>query len=399
MSIINEITSKIYEETRADKLLIPYLKNKDSVVVVSIGKAANEMCKAVYDSYDVLESLIICPYSSIDYKLANNERICASHPMIDSNSLIAGEKLIKFVCKNKKNKIQFLISGGGSSLVEKLSNIDICEYNKCVLELMKKGADINEINCIRKHLSDIKGGNLLKYLQNNNHQTYILCDIIDNNYQNVSSGLTFSDSNYLIDAIEILKKYQLDKQYSKYLKETPKDVKSVDYVVIGDNIKLLKIIHRVLNDFNINSEISKYKLCDLASITGLNIGCQIFKYCNKKIGKFAIIYGGETVVEIRGDGKGGRALELALATSIEIQGLKNVMVVSSSTDGKDGNCEAAGVIIDGNTYSLLKRKGLSPEKFLRNNDSYSALVDVAEIIPAFQSGSNLNDFVIVFFNM
>jgi glycerate-2-kinase len=160
---------------------------------------------------------------------------------------------------------------------------------------------------------------------------------------------------------------------------------------------MLDIISSTLKTQNINPVISDYRLSDPASITGLNIGCQIYKLRKTHLSPTAVIYGGESTVEIRGDGIGGRILETALAIAIEISGLDDVVVICSASDGKDGNSPAAGVIIDGSTYPQMVSAGLKPEASLRNNDSYTILSQFAQIIPEYPANSNLNDFVIVIF--
>jgi glycerate-2-kinase len=422
LGLIFQILSAVHKKIAADVLVInshpfPVFGFQ---YIISIGKAANEMCKAIVDNgTSDVGSLIICPANTTDYNFENNVRHISAHPLVDDRSIVAGDILYSTIMDNSDKKILFLISGGGSALVEKLENIDLHDFKDCISLLMNSGADINELNCVRKHLSAIKGGRLLRYIHPES-QALILCDIIDKSYQNVASGLTFADTTTIYDAQMILEKYHLSSKFSKYLTETPKEFPSLSYDVVGDNDLLLTTIKDVLEadmaipfDTNAPSKllpplygmensgvfhtiISDYKFTDFANICGLNIGCQIIKYYYKYQQTVAIIYGGEACVDVRGNGVGGRLFEMALAISIEIRGLQNVYVVCSSSDGKDGSSPAAGVIVRGDTYKKALSLGLSPEFFLRNNDSYTILSQCADTIPEFKSNSNLNDFIIVF---
>jgi len=401
--IETDILKEIYEAISADRLFEAYLRQHPTLVaerydaIISVGKAANEMAKTAQQYFGTLPTLIVCPQESNDYNLPNAERTCADHPQPSQASLQAGEALQAFIQQRQGQRLLFLVSGGGSSLVERLSGISLYDYNSCITQLMNGGADINEVNTCRKHLSAIKGGRLLPFIHPDSH-AYILCDIPDNSYHNVAGGLTFADESTVERALQVLHKYDLDLEYAKFLQETPKDTKGLPYSVIGNMQTLLDAIKQVLSSHKLNVSVSDYQLRDYASICGLNIGCQIFKHMKAGKGQVAIVYGGEASVLMRGNGIGGRALETALAIAIEIQGLKGVSVVSACTDGKDGNSPTSGVIITGDTAQRMYDKGFRPDVALRNNDSYTVLKECAEIIPSFYPNSNLNDFVIVFIN-
>lgn len=424
---MDNLINNIIASVKADLLLKDYLSNNSfspnkKLVVISIGKASIEMHKAFEELYaeSIISSLIISPY---DYKNTDKATyIKTSHPFPDQNSLFAGKELIKFIKKYADEFIVFLISGGGSALIEKLSGISLQNYNYIIKTLMDKDCNINEINTVRKHLSEIKGGRILRYLFikrlrcsrikiisiknkyfiNSKHyahflknaKTFILSDIFTGEVDNVSSGLSFKDITTLDDAIKILEKNNLS-SFCKYLKITPKKYRSIDFDVIADNMTLLEKCSDFLIKNNIKTIISNYKLSGKASICGLNIGCQIYKFYNKSSEPIAIIYGGECTVELRNNGLGGRVQEITLAIAIEIQGLQNIEVIAIASDGKDGNSEAMGAVINGDTCKKIKESGQSPEKFLRNNDTYSALKIGAKIINSQYTGTNLNDVIIV----
>jgi hydroxypyruvate reductase len=394
-----QILSDIYASISADELLSPHLQSieADFTAIIAIGKASNEMAKATVEHFGSRPTLIICPLHTHDYHLPQTTRIISSHPFVDTQSLYAGDILEEFVIQRTGEKLLFLISGGGSALVEKLGNITLPVYQDLLLRLMTCGADINELNTVRKHLSRIKGGHLLRYISPQS-SVFILSDIVDDSYHNVSSGITFCDHSTISDAVSILKKYQIVDFDGGFFTEPPQGYPSLSYITIATNATMLKNIKAICEKNQIQTIISDYRLRERASITGLNIGCQILNKSQSISRPAAIVYGGETSVDIRGDGIGGRALELALAIAIEISGLDGVSVISSASDGRDGSANATGVMIDGTTYQKMITKGKNPHEMLRYNDSFTALHDCAEIIPMQKSTSNLCDFLLVIYH-
>ncbi len=445
-----EFLQEILTQIRADVLFSRYLSNLpdhplrsvscQDVAVISIGKAAYEMFIALEEFYlhkeqstPVLNTLLIIPKPDnanhsellLDISMLQNVNIIFSdHPLPDEESLYAGQAIFDFIQEYKDKFLVFLISGGGSSLAEVLNNISLKDYNDLMRNLMNNGININELNIIRKHLSKLKGGHLLSYIRkvrlkslrkrvlalNTSCQikrtkksvslskchTFILSDIFTKEYHNVSSGITFKDTITRMDAKRILSKYQINDYYFRFLKETPTLFNSIPFNVIADNDTILNIAREILQKRGYNSIIYDYKLNENASICGLNIGCQIYRHRKSYQSPCAVIYGGEATVEVRGNGIGGRILETALAISIEIQEMSDVKVLAVASDGKDGNSKAMGVIVDGQTYANIASTGITPERYLRNNDSYTALSKGALLIPAYHTGTNLNDFIIVF---
>lgn len=450
--LIIDILQEILLKIKADVLLNDYLSldsenpliniSCNDLAVISIGKAAYEMFLSIEDYFlqketktPILNSLLITKkpdnpgYTDLllDISMLHNMNIIfADHPFPDEESLYAGKTIYEFIKKHKDKTILFLISGGGSSLAECLYKIPLIKYNNLIKVLMNNGIDINQLNVVRKHLSKLKGGYLLSYIKRvrlkanrkkvlateirymikqlkntkplSNCYSMILSDIHTKEYHNVSSGLTFKDNSDVNQAKEIINKYGVINAefYFKYLLETPKNISSIPYYIVGDNELMLSIIQNILSEKGYNVIIDKYILNENAALCGLNIGCQIYRH--KKIHQkpCAVIYGGEATVEVRGNGIGGRILETALAISIEIRGLGNVRVLAVASDGKDGNSKAMGVIVDGYTYDNILKTGITPERYLRNNDSYTALLKGATIIPSYHTGTNLNDFIIVF---
>ncbi|MBP7563116.1 MAG: DUF4147 domain-containing protein [Candidatus Cloacimonetes bacterium] len=405
---LTDIMNKSLEAARADKLLIPHLcniKTDKQIKLIGIGKAANEMVKACYDFFNeqIAESLIICPDYSTDYHLPNCQRLVSAHPLPDERSLQAGKNLVDCLKDKKDIFTLFLISGGGSSLVELLPDgLSLDMFRFLNDQLLKAEVSINDINCIRKHISLIKGGRLLETIDPDNAFCFILSDIFTGEHHNVASGLTFSDDSSLTDAQDILKQY-LPEEYSIYeewLTETPKHVKNVPYHCIGDNEKLLQIIKKQFNEQNIPCEISPYRLADYANMSGLNIGCMLYKFFKKREKPFALLFGGECLVKVKGEGRGGRCSELMLALSIELQFMPCISALCFTSDGHDGNAPSSGAFADHTSYQRLisQHNGIFPEIYLKRNDTFSAFTIIGDSLSEQNTGTNMNDVLIVLFS-
>lgn len=401
-----ELKKIIYEsisKMNPRQLMVSYLEKDtldEDICVVSIGKASNEMAKAVYDFYKerIKAGLIVCPENTNDYFLPAFTRIVSSHPVPTERSIHAGHELLHFFKEYQDLYIIFLISGGGSSLVEVIDDQFLMEdLQRINQQLIQCGASIDEINTVRKHLSMIKGGQILPLINVHRAKCYILSDVCSGDISQVASGLTFRDDSNTQDAMDVIVKYIPDEleKICTYLRETPKDVKSVDYECIGNNRSWLKAIKGTFDKHFIQSFINPYPLNDYANMSGLNISCQIYRYLKSENKPLAIIYGGETIVKLKGKGVGGRSCELALSASIEMQGMRNVLLASVCSDGKDGNSPACGAIVDVGSVGRIEKYGKKALSYLYNNDSYSALNLSDDIIYSYRSGTNVNDAVIV----
>lgn len=384
-------------------LMPSYLQEEpldQAICVLSIGKASNEMAKAVYDFYkeQIKAGLIICPENTHDYHLPSFNRIVSSHPVPTEKSILAGKDMLDFLRNYQTFYLLVLISGGGSSLVEVIDDrLSLEALQRVNQQLIHCGASIDEINIVRKHLSLIKGGQILPLINVQQSKCYILSDVCSGDLSNVASGLTFRDESSRQDAIEVVERYIPEERsyLIEHLRETPKDVVSMRYECIGDNRRWLKEIKSSFEKYFYHAIINPYALDDYANMAGLNISCQIYRYLKSEQKPLAIIYGGETIVKLRGKGIGGRSCELALSASIEIQGMRNVLLASICSDGKDGNSPSCGAIVDVGTVRRIEKYGGKALRYLKNNDSYNALNLSDDIIYSYRSGTNVNDAVVV----
>ena len=307
-----------------------------------------------------------------------------------------------------------LLSGGGSALlpypVECLSLQDKILINK---QLIESGADIKEINAVRKHLSQIKGGNLLKFTYPSKVHCLILSDVVGDDLSSISSGLTSPDPSTFGKTKDILLKYNLWKKIPTSIKtyieegvknkelETPKKnnkiFSNVKNSIIGSNYLCIKSIHHFCKDNKIKSKIwFKDIEMDVKKLS-LNFYQNLKKQNITK--PIVLISGGETTVNIRGNGKGGRNQEFALHF-LKIMKARlpkqKYFLLSAGTEGRDRPTNAAGAIINDQTYKILKSNSINLEKELKNNNSYEVLKKLKSLVIINGTNTNVADVQILY---
>ncbi|MCX8095098.1 MAG: glycerate kinase [Caldisericia bacterium] len=383
------------------------LKNFNRNFLISFGKAAIKMTKGVLSKLDIYKGIVV---SNIDYSNfpRNIEYIKGDHPYPSENSIYAGKKLIKFSKEIQENDlVLIMISGGGSSLVEHslISLNDLIELTKLML---KTGLSIEEINTIRKHISEIKGGKLLKYLKGKVY-SLIISDVIGDDLSVIASGPTYFDNSTFLDALNILKKYDLinkvpvsvveiiNKGIRNEIEETLKEKdfpkERVKNFIISSNYEACKNLieffySKGYSTLYLGSRIQG----DIKEVSKVIGGIILDIYENKiNIKKpAALIFGGETTVFVKGFGKGGRNQELSLIISKYIKN-KDILFLSFGTDGIDGVTDAAGAIVDGDTLNRGELLNLDYNKFLENNDSYNFFKNLNDLIITGSTGNNVMD--------
>ncbi len=281
--------------------------------------------------------------------------------------------------------------------------------------LLRCGATIDEINAIRKHLSQIKGGHLARWAYPAKVVSLILSDVVGNPLDVIASGPTVPDSATFADAVGVVEKYDLTEQLPRSilghlrrgvegeLPETPKAgdpaFDRVDNVVIASNDIAASAALRAAEALGYNAMLlSTYiegEACEVARVFAA-IGREIAVSGRPMTPPACVIAGGETTVTIRGSGLGGRNQELALAAALEIGGLANVLVVALATDGTDGPTDAAGAVVDGTTVLRADEIGLSAAGSLRNNDAYHFFERLGDLLITGPTNTNVNDLTFVF---
>lgn len=253
---------------------------------------------------------------------------------------------------------------------------------------------------MRKHLSQVKGGRFAEKIFPARVVTLVLSDVLGDRIDVVASGPTSPDASTSEEAIRILERYRIsvsNEVKKALLKETPKHLSNVEIHVLGNVQKVCEAAKKIATEKGFNSEILTTTLDCEAKEAGRFIASIMkeIKFRDRPLEKpAAVIFGGETVVHVKGNGLGGRNQELALSAAIALEGVEGVVLCSVGTDGTDGPTDAAGGIVDGRTAKILKEMGEDPVEYLENNDSYNALKKAGALLKTGPTGTNVNDLII-----
>lgn len=368
--------------------------------LVSIGKAAWTMAKAACDVLgDMVQGgIVITKYGHSKGTLLPNVKIYeAGHPVPDKNSFMATDAAIRLVSGlSKEDKVLFLISGGGSALFEK-PLVSPEELESITKQLLSSGASIVEINTIRKRLSAVKGGKFAKLCEPAQVFSIVLSDIIGDPLDMIASGPAYPDSTTSQEAENIIKKYgiSISREAQELLKkDTPNQLTNVKTMVTGSVTQLCRAAESTCRSLGYEPVVLTSSLSCEAREAGSFLG-SIAEHYRDSEKSLAFIAGGETVVHVKGSGKGGRNQELALAAAIKLEGMKNAALFSVGSDGTDGPTDAAGGYVDGCTVDALKEKNIDVYGMLENNDAYNALKECGGLIITGPTGTNVNDLTVL----
>ena len=397
--IIDNAIAAAKPNEAVEKALAKIKFKSGKLIVVAAGKAAYEMGKTAAKVLGkrVDAGIIITKYEHAKGKVKGFEIFEAGHPVPDENSFKATSRAIDMVSGLEKNdNVLFLLSGGGSALFEK-PLIDNAQMQEITKQLLASGADIVEMNTIRKRLSAVKGGRFALNCEPASVFTVVLSDIIGDPLDMIASGPAYPDSSTSADAKKIVSKYSLklsDEAMALMASETPKKLSNVETFVTGSVKELCKSAVKTCKELGYKPVVLTDCLSCEASEAGTFLGNIAKSYADSKT-SMAFIAGGETVVHLKGKGKGGRNQEIALSAAQQIAGLKGVSVFSFGSDGTDGPTDAAGGYVDGNTASKLKANAIEISDVLANNDAYNALKKVGGLIMTGPTGTNVNDLAVV----
>ena len=372
------------------------------VLLVAAGKAAWQMAKTAADSLgDKLDrGVVVTKYDHVKGDIPRCECVEAGHPVPDENSFRGTQKALDLVTGlAETDTVLFLLSGGGSALFEK-PLIDGAELQDITGQLLASGADIIEINTIRKRLSAVKGGRFAQLCAPAKVSTVVLSDIIGDPLDMIASGPAHPDSSTCEQALAIAEKYGLnlsDAARALLYQETPKTLANVTTQVTGSVRELCAAAAKACESLGYSPVLLTDCLCCQAKEAGSFLA-SIVKSHAASGQKLAFIAGGETVVKLTGKGLGGRNQEIALAAAAGIDGIKHAAVFSVGSDGTDGPTDAAGGYADGDTVAELRDCGLTVDAVLRDNDAYHALQKTDGLIVTGATGTNVNDVAVALIN-
>lgn len=365
------------------------------VFLIAAGKAAPRMAAAALSVLPVAvtEGIVISKYGHFDGPIAGARCFEAGHPVPDENSVLAAQAALSLTEDLREDDtVLFLLSGGGSALFEK-PLIPLCELQDVTGQLLACGADIVEINTIRKRLSAVKGGKFAAHCAPARVEAVILSDILDDPLDMIASGPVSPDSATCHHALAIAEKYhlRLSAEAESCLRiETPKALGNVSAQVVGSVSELCRAAGEACQRLGYETVFLTDRLDCEAREAGRFLSAVLRAHANAGR-RIAFLSGGETVVHLTGKGLGGRNQELALSAAEGLRGLSNACVISVGSDGTDGPTDAAGGYVDGDTFDELEEKGISLHETLQDNDAYHALQAVDGLIVTGPTGTNVND--------
>ncbi len=389
-----------------------------SIYVISVGKASVQMAMGIEGILrDKITGGIVISNKK-GHKLSKLQFYSSSHPIPNEKSLNAADKILQILNKAKENDLViFLISGGGSALIAKpYQGLSLQDLKKTTEALLRSGVDKYGLNIVRKHISQIKGGGLLEKALPATIINLVLSNVVGDRLDAIASGpsvpdtTSFEDSCRVIEALNVEHRIppsvllHLENGRRGNIVETVKkdsfDTNNIQTFIVGNNMNSLiscenKARQFGYNTFILTSQISGESREVAKVVAGIAFDIERFNMPVKK--PACLIFGGETYVNLKGTGKGGRNTELALSFSMEIMN-HNIVGLFCDTDGIDGPINAAGAICDGNSRIRARELGISAREHLTQNNSYEFFKKLGDLIITGVTGTNVMDIGIVLIN-
>lgn len=430
-----EIIDRVIEELDPRKMLYSKLRRIGSklhveglnldldefrrIYLVGFGKASHLMAKAIERLIgDRLTRGFINILRGVEFKSLTGrvEFRKVGHPIPDEEGLIGAKEILKLVSKaSDRDLVICLISGGGSAMTPlPAEGVTLRDKQKTTETLLKCGARIDEVNAVRKHISAFKGGQLARAAYPATVLSLIISDVVGDPLEVIASGPTSPDPSTFRDAYDILERYNIWESVPRSVRkrieaglrgeveETPKPgdkvFEKVYNVIVGNNRLACRLAVEHAQRLGLNTLMLSSVIEGEARHVGTVYGSILVEEAlnDNPIEKPAVIIaGGETTVNVKGSGLGGRNQELVLSACRKIRSLRGVVIASIGTDGIDGPTDAAGAIADGKTLTRAMEKGLNPEKYLDNNDSYRFFQRLGDLVFTGPTGTNVTDMTVM----
>ena len=411
MTLLQDHAKQIYEQAircalpdvAVESILRKHftIQKDGQTVLISVGKAAWQMASAALQVLPnpISRGLVITKYGHSQGSLPGLEIMEAGHPVVDEASFLATKRALEMVeGLTERDAVLFLLSGGGSALFES-SQLPLQELQDINTQLLHCGANIQEINCIRKRLSDIKGGRFAQTCAPAHVFAVILSDVVGDRLDMIASGPTVKDGSTVQEALEIAERYQLhfsDRAWALLERPPIVSLQHVENYICGSVSQLCVTARDVCQQLGYRTVLLTDHEDREARVVGEELARKLLAAAADGI-PTALILGGETVVHVTGHGSGGRNQELALAAAPILAGKDDVAVFSVGSDGTDGPTDAAGGFVDGHTVGALAENGLDPIAVLQENDAYHALEAIGGLIMTGPTGTNVNDLSVALY--
>lgn len=399
------------------------LNDYKHIYVVGAGKAGTPMATSIGEilANRLTEGIIIVKEGYTNRSeiktLSRIKIIEAGHPIPDERGVRATQQIVRLLAKATRNDLVLcLISGGGSALTPALvDGVCLDDLKTLTSQLLASGANIIEINTLRKHLNKIKGGQLARLAAPADLVALILSDVVGNPLEVIASGPTVPDETTYNDAYEVLERYNLlDKAPASVvahlrkglrgeIAETPKPgdplIKNIQNVIIGSNLQAAKEALNQARKEGFNALLlTTYLEGEARQVGSVLAGIlrQVHHSGHPLPRPTCIIAGGETTVTLLGDGIGGRNQELALSAVSHLAGIPDIAMITLATDGSDGPTDAAGAVVTGETQTRAREIGLDSDKYLARNDAYSFFKNLGDLVMTGPTNTNVNDLTFLF---
>ena len=378
----------------------------EGVAVVAAGKAAGAMVRAALEVLgDRVSGGIVVTKNDHDPGPEVLETVFASHPEPDERGVEAARKIRELAeSLGEDDLLLALVSGGASALLaDPAPPIELADLKGLTGDLLKSGADIGEINTVRKHVSVLKGGGLVRLASPAPTAALLLSDVVGDEPSSIASGLTTPDPTTLDDARSVLRRYGIGppESIARHLEKAEENPGPDDPV-------FEKVVSVVCGGGRHAAEAASEKARELGyaplllttTLTGDALGAasmyaaivrEVLATGNPIAPPCAVVSGGEATVVVQGDGTGGPNEEFSLALAVELDGIEDWAAFSADTDGNDGSTDAAGGVVSGATAQAIRESGIDPAEALSDNDSYAALEAGAALLVTGPTGTNVND--------
>ena len=397
-AINKECLAAVLPDAAVKKALAGHVFASGRIVLVAVGKAAWQMARAAADVLGerIDTGVVITKYDHVMGEIPRVSCMEAGHPVPDENSFAATRAALRLTENlTADDTVLFLLSGGGSALFEQ-PLIPAGELAELTHALLASGADIVEMNTLRKRMSAVKGGRFAEHCAPAHVFSIVLSDILGDPLDMIASGPAHPDASTAEDAHRVVEKYHLSLSAEAAAlldSPLPTALPNVTTQITGSVRELCTAAARATEQRGYTPVLLTDQLNSEAREAGRFLAAIARTHAGD--GSAAYIAGGETVVQLKGKGRGGRNQELALAAAEGIAGLDNVAVFSVGSDGTDGPTDAAGGYVDGGTQAALSREGRSAAAALAENDAYPTLNAVGGLIMTGPTGTNVNDVAVL----
>lgn len=397
-TIIREAIEAVLPDAALQRALTDH-PIEGSVTLIAVGKAAYEMAASASHLLgdQIADGIVVTKYGYAGEPLPNLEIFEAGHPVPDENSYLAAEAVLeKTKDLDPSDQILFLVSGGASALFEdtKIPKEELAEITS---QMLACGADICEINTIRKRLSNVKGGKFAKHCEPAKIFQVVLSDVLGDPLDMIASGPAVADTSTCEEAIEIAKKYDLklsDQAWACLSEETPKEIDNVTTEIAGNVRGLIDSAAKTCERLGYTPIYLTDRLDCEASEAGRFMADIALSHQDTDH-SIAFLVGGESVVHLSGHGKGGRNQQAALAAAQDLDGLPQTAIFSIGSDGTDGPTDAAGGYVDGESLEAMRKLGIDLFRVLQEDNAYPNLDAIGGLVKTGPTGTNVNDLMVL----